>query len=192
MTDEGVEVDSPEAQEAEPAAVGAGTGSSLRNLSPVRLAIIVGVVAALAVGGLCGWLGYQAYQARQDAHLRALLLQVGKQGALNLTTVGYQHVDEDVKRIIDGATGEFYDEFSKRSGPFTDLIKKAQSTSVGTITAAGLESVDGDEGQVMVALSVKASTKGEQGDQPPRPWRMRLNVQRFGDEAKVSKVEFVP
>ncbi len=153
--------------------------------------MIGGLVVVLVLGGLCGWLGYRAYQARQAEHLRAMFVEVGRQGALNLTTLDFEHADDDVKRILDSATGEFYDDFEQRSGPFADVLKKTQAKSAGTITEAGLELVNGDEGQVLVAVNVKTTNKSDPGEQPPRFWRMRLTVQKFGDEAKVSKVDFV-
>ena len=161
------------------------------DLTPVRLAIAVGVAFALVMTGLCGWLGYRAYEAKQQTQLRQLLLQVGRQGAVNLTTIDYEHADADVKRILDSATGQFYDEFSGRSGPFIEVLKRTQSKSVGTITRAGLESGTGQEGQVLAAVSVKTSNKGAMDDQP-RYWRMRLTVTKSGGDTKVSKVEFVP
>lgn len=163
----------------------------LNNLSPLRVAMIGGLVVVIVLGGLCGWLGYRAYQARQAEQLRAMFVEVGRQGALNLTTLDFEHADDDVKRILDSATGEFYDDFEKRSGPFADVLKKTQAKSVGTITEAGLASVNGDEGEVLVAVNVKTTNKAEPGEQPPRFWRMRLTVQKFGDEAKISKVDFV-
>ena len=66
-----------------------------------------------------------------------------------------------------------------------------QSKSVGTVTEAGTESVSGQEGQVLVAVSVKTTTHGNPDDQP-RYWRMRLTVTKQGADAKVSRVEFVP
>jgi Mce-associated membrane protein len=144
----------------------------------------------LALAGLAGWLGWQAYQSHQYDAQRALLLEVGRQGALNLTTISYTEADADVQRILDSSTGTFYDDFKNRSRPFIDVVKQAHSKSVGTITEAGLESVQGDSAQVIVAVSVKTSTAG--GDQAPRSWRMRIGVQMVGADGKVSNVEFVP
>ena len=160
-------------------------------MPPVRLAIAIGVAFAVAMAGVCGWLGYRAYEARQQQHLQQLLLQVGRQGAVNLTTIDFEHADADVKRILDSATGQFYDEFNSRSGPFIEVVKRMQSKSVGTVTEAGMESIAGQEGQVLVSVSVKTTTRSTPDDQP-RYWRMRLTVTKQGSEAKVSKVEFVP
>jgi Mce-associated membrane protein len=158
---------------------------------PVRLGAMVGLAFLLALGGLCGWLGFQAGQARQQQQVTSLLVQVARQTAVNLTTIDYQRADTDVARILDSATGQFYDEFEKRSGPFVEVVKKAQSKSVGTVTEAGVESMSGQEAQVLVAVSVESTNAGKPGDQP-RFWRMRLTVTKTGDEAKVSKVDFVP
>jgi Mce-associated membrane protein len=119
------------------------------------------------------------------------LLQVVKQAAVNLTTIDFEHAEADVQRILDSATGQFFDEFNTRSAPFVEVVKKAQSKSSGTVTEAGLESVNGQEGQVLVAVSVTTTNRGT-ADEQPRYWRMRLTVTKPGEDAKVSKVEFVP
>jgi Mce-associated membrane protein len=116
---------------------------------------------------------------------------VGRQAALNLTTISYTAVDADVRRIVDSSTGTFHDDFQKRAQPFIDVVKQAQSKSQGTVTAAGIESEHGDQANVIVAVSVTASSAGAP-KQPPRLWRMRIGVQNIADGAKISNVEFVP
>jgi len=160
-------------------------------MSLVKLATILGLVTVLALGGLVGWVGWRAYQSHQAEQQRALFLQVGKQAALNLTTIDFEHADADVKRILDSATDSFYDDFSQRSQPFVDVVKQAKSKSAGEIAAAGLESENGDSAQVLVAVTVKTSNAGAP-EQAPRAWRMRISVRKVGEEAKVSNVEFVP
>jgi Mce-associated membrane protein len=162
-----------------------------RPWSHLRVAAIVGVIAVLALGGLTGWLGYRAYGAYQADQNRNLFLQVGRQGALNLTTIDWQHAEADVQRVLDSATGTFYDDFQNRAEPFIAVVKQAQSKSVGTIAEAGLESATENEGKVLVAVTVETTNIGAP-EQEPRAWRMRLTVQKVGDEAKVSAVDFVP
>jgi Mce-associated membrane protein len=162
-----------------------------KPMSPVRLAAILGLAIVIALGALVGWLGFRAYQAREAQQQRNLFVQVGRQGAVNLTTIDWQHADADIQRILDSSTGTFYDDFANRSKPFVEVVKKAQSKSVGTVTEAGLESQSGDEAQVLVAVSVKTSNLGTD-EEEPRRWRMRMTVQKLGTEAKVSNVAFVP
>jgi Mce-associated membrane protein len=161
------------------------------RMSHLRLATIVGLVLVAALAALTGWLGFRTYQSHQAQEQRNLYLQVGRQGALNLTTIDWQQADANVQRILDSATGTFYDDFQKRAGPFVEVVKQAQSKSVGTIAEAGLESESDDGAQVLVAVTVKTSNAGAP-EQSPRAWRMRISVQKVGDEAKVSNVEFVP
>jgi Mce-associated membrane protein len=162
--------------------------------SHLRLAIVSGLVLVLAVGGLTGWLGFRAYESHQLDAQRKLLLQVGRQGAVNLTTIDFERVDEDVARILDSATGTFHDDFQQRAQPFVEVVRQVKSKSVGTVTEAGLAEVNasGSDAQVLVAISVSTAIAG-QPEQPPRAWRMKISVQEVGDDdVKVSNVEFVP
>jgi len=169
----------------------APAGNPRKHLSPVRLATLFGLAVVVALGGLIGWLGFRAHQSQQAQAQRSQFLQVARQGALNLTTIDWQHADADVRRILDGATGEFYDDFAKRSQPFIDVLRQSKATTVGKITEAGLESETPGSAQALVAVSVQTSNAGE-SDPVPRAWRMRITVQRVGDQVKVSNVGFVP
>lgn len=170
--------------------VGASAGAK-RPTSSLRLALVAGLIGVVALGGLSGWLGYRAYQSHQTQSDRELFLQVARQGALNLTTIDFEHADSDIQRILDSATGQFHDDFAQRAKPFVEVVKQAQSKSVGTIAEAGLESVSGDEAQAIVAVTVNTSNLGAP-EQQPRSWRMRLTVQKVGQDVKVSNVGFVP
>jgi Mce-associated membrane protein len=160
------------------------------DTSHMRQALISGTIVALVLTALVGWLGFAAYQSHRVQQQRELFVHVGRQGALDLTTIDWQHADSDVQRILDSATGTFYNEFSKRRQPFIEVVKKAQSKSVGTITEAGLESESGDEAQLMVAVSVKTASLGA-AEQPPGAWRIRISVMKVGNEVKISNVRFV-
>ena len=85
----------------------------------------------LALAGLDRLAGFSAYlqSNRADAE-RNLFLQVGGQGALNLTSIDFEHADADVQRILDSATGTFYDDFQQRAQPFVEVVKQAKSKSV--------------------------------------------------------------
>jgi Mce-associated membrane protein len=160
------------------------------RMSHVRLATILGLVTVVALAALCGWLGFRTYQSRTAADERNLFLEVGRQAALNLTTIDFEHADEDVQRVLDSSTGTFYDDFQARAQPFKEVVKQAKSKSVGTISEAGVESETEDGAEVLVAVTVKTSNAGA-AEQEPRAWRMRITVQKVGDEAKVANVRFV-
>ncbi len=169
----------------------AGGKRSWPRLTPPRLGLLIGLVIVAALAALIGVLGVRAHDAHQSAQQRALYLQVGRQGAVNLTTIDWRHAEADVQRILDSATGSFYDDFAQRSAPFVEVVKKVQSVSTGTVTVAGLESSTDNDAQVLVAVNVETATS-EAPQQTPRAWRMRISVQKVGDDVKVSNVEFVP
>jgi Mce-associated membrane protein len=167
--------------------------SSLHEWFSGRRGLVVASLAAVvALIGAGSWLGFRLHQDDQVRAQRSLYVQVARQTAINLTTINYTEVDADIKRVLDSATGGFHEEFQNRSQPFVEVVKKVQSKTEGTIAEAGLLSYTGDQAQVLVAISVKTSVAGAPPDQEPRRWRMRLTVDKNGDGAKVSKVEFVP
>jgi Mce-associated membrane protein len=158
--------------------------------SPVRAATIAGVVVVVALAALAGWLGFRAHQSARTTDQRALFLQVGRQGAVDLTVFDYDHVDDQVQRTLDIATGKFYDDFQRRAPAFIELVKQIKSTSQGTVTEAGVESQTSDAAKLLVAVLVKSQIAG-QPQQQPKLFRMRLSVQAVDGGAKISDVEFV-
>jgi Mce-associated membrane protein len=189
---EETDVEDSEADDAERAAE-VGTRKPVRDwFSGVPKPIAVGLAIIVALSGLGGWLGFRIHQDNQVQAQRNLYVQVARQTAINLTTINYTEVDADIKRVLDSATGAFHDEFQNRSQPFVEVVKKVQSKTEGTISEAGLLSYTKDQAQVLVAVAVKTSMAAAPADQEPRRWRMRLTVDKTGDSAKVSNVEFVP
>lgn len=161
-----------------------------KRVSHLRAAMLAGLAVVVALASAMGWLGFRAYESHRADAQRQLFLHVGRQCALNLTTIDWQHADSDVQRLLDSATGKFYEQFSQRKQPFIDVVKKAQSKSVGTITEAGLESDSDNKAQVLVAVSIKTTNLGAT-DQPPREWRMRISMEKSAGQVKVSNVSFV-
>lgn len=164
---------------------------SAKPKSVRRLVAVLGLILVVVLSALVGWLVVRTHRATQVDDRQSQIVQAARQGALNLTTIDWQRADADVQRILDSATGEFYDDFAKRSAPFIKVVKEAKSTSSGSIIEAGLESESGDAAQVLVAVAVKTANVGVPA-QDPREWRMRIAVQKVGDAMKVSNVEFVP
>lgn len=154
-------------------------------------AAAAGLAVTVAVAALAGWQGFRLYQTYNVNSQRAQYIQVARQAAINLTTIDFEHADRDTQRVVDSATGEFRDDFAKRSRAFVDVVKKAHSKSEGTITDAALESQSPDTAQVLVVVRVAVTNAGAP-EQEPRRWRMRMSVQNVGQEMKISQVAFVP
>jgi Mce-associated membrane protein len=184
-------VDTEEVRDGGDAITAAPTAQHRRSWSALRHPMALGAITVAVLTALMGWQGFQSYQLRHATVERGEYLQSARQTALNLTTIDWQHADEDVKRIMDAASGEFYDDFAQRSQPFIEVVKQAQSVSVGTVTEAALESHSASEAQALVSVSVKTSSTAG-AESVPRAWRMRISVQKLDGQLKVSRVEFVP
>jgi len=176
-----------------------GSGAKRRKIArimagrtPAGQAVVAGVAFVAMLSAAAGFAAYQVGQNRRAAHERAVLIRVAEEGAINLTTIDAEHIDADVRRILDSATGAFHDEFQERSKGFVDFVKEIQSKTEGNVTASGYEGQDGDDTRVLAALSVRTSAGGKPDDKP-RFWRMRITVHNDrGQGPKVSNVEFVP
>ena len=162
-----------------------------RRASGIRPALAAALMIVVTLAGLVGWLSYRTCQSRHAEAQRDVFLQMGRQVALNMSTIDAQNADADVQRILDSATGGFHDEFQRHSQAFVQVIKQAQSKSEGTVTEAGVESEQANAARVLLAVRVKTSAGGT-GDQQPHAWRMRVDLQKVGDSVKVSNVEFMP
>jgi len=182
--------DAADADAADEDAVAAPKPSLRQRLPHVSPLVATGLALVVAGGALAGWLGFRAHQAEQGQALRNLYVQTARQAALNLTTISYTEADTDIRRILDSSTGEFREDFQRRSEPFVAVVKQARSKSEGTVTEAGLESVTGDGAQVRLAVSVRTSL-AEAPAGPPRNWRMRISVAKDGAGARISNVQFV-
>jgi Mce-associated membrane protein len=152
-----------------------------------RIALVAGLVAGAVLAGLVGWLSFRTYEAQNQESRRNLFVQTAQEVAVNLSTLDYQHADADAQRIQDSATGKFADSFARHKQRYIDNAKRTRSKSLGAVTDAGLESQSGDQGRVLVAVTVKSADPA-QAEQEPQFVRMVVTVQKMGDVAKVSDV----
>lgn len=164
--------------------------SDAGRLTGMRTAAAVSAVAFVALAGVAGWMGYQILDDRRAHAQQSELVEVARQGAVNLTTIDHATVDADMQRILDTSTGVFHDDFQKRSQAFADVVKRAGSKSEGSVVSSALESRDGATARVLVVMSVTMTSAGA-AQQDPQAWRMRIGVQQSDGVAKVSDVEFV-
>jgi Mce-associated membrane protein len=158
--------------------------------APLKSMIAAGVVICVMLASLAAWSSYRAFESRRDQQQRELFLQVGRQGAINLTTIDYHRAPDDVARILTSSTGTLYASFQQRAQPFVQLVQQVKAITKGTVTSAGLESVQDHEAQVLVA--VKVDRWVNDAEQDPNQFRMRINVQKIGEDMKISNVDFVP
>ena len=156
----------------------------------IRLGLVVILMALSAVVVIAGWQAAQLHAAAELQQQRAQLLAAGRDRAVLLTTISYTDAEAKGAEILASASGLFLEDFQNRSQSFLDTVQRARSDTAGTVVEAGLESVHGDQADVLVVMSVATSLAGKKA--PPRLWRMRIGLEQLGAETKVSDVEFLP
>jgi len=113
------------------------------------------------------------------------------QGVVALLSIDYANARADVQRVIDVSTGTFKEDFVKNADDFIKTAEGSKSVTLGSISAAALESASGDTGIVSVAAKSEVTNSiGARRDS--RSWRMNVTVTRDGGQLKTSNVEFVP
>lgn len=147
-------------------------------------ALLLVLLIAVAV------LGVRLGQARAAADRDAQILQAARQEIVNFTTLDYRQFDRDTARVLDGATGEFAQEFSARLPDLERLVTENEAVSEGSVLEAGLVSVDSDSAQVLVVADSEVTNVSNPEGQI-RHYRIQLDLVREGDRWLTSKIEFV-
>ena len=121
----------------------------------------------------------------------AEFIAAASQGVVALLSIDYANARADVQRVIDLSTGTFKEDFVKNADDFIKTAEGSKSVTLGSISAAALESASGDTGIVSVAAKSEVTNSiGARRDS--RSWRMNVTVTRDGGQLKTSNVEFVP
>ncbi|ORA37057.1 Mce protein [Mycobacterium aquaticum] len=180
------DVHEPDTQDSQAAAAAESSGP---RMSQLRLAALAGAAIVVALVAATAWLGFRAVQTHRADEKRQMFLDAGRQAALTLTNVDWEHADDDVQRVLDSASGQFYDDFERRSQSYLAVVKQAKSKAVGTITASALVSASDHDAQVMVSMTVNSSNAGVAGQ--AQSWRMVLRMQENQGVTKVSNVDFI-
>lgn len=159
---------------------------------PVRW--IAGTLAVLAIAALVTVsvlmvLDHRQVQAEQQR--AAEYIAAGRQGVVTLMSLNFNSIDDDIQRILDNSTGEFREDFEGKVEDFSQVAKESKVITEASTTAAGLESMTGDDAVVLVSARTKV-TNSAGAVQEPRSWRLVINLVREGDQIKMSKVDFAP
>jgi serine/threonine protein kinase len=167
-------------------------GSAKR--SPIRAAMVAPLVLAALFIGAAAFAVTQFLRPYPQPSIKPPQWQAyvdhAKQFTVDMTSLSYQDPDSGVQRVLDESTGQFHDDFASRSSDFKQTIIQSKAVTQGTITGAGLESINGTTAEVLITATSKITNNNGAADEP-RTWRLRVQVEKIGDAYKTSKVDFV-
>ncbi len=159
------------------------------RLSWVTLALVVVAVATVAAAVVLG-LRWNDDRTLNRAHEQALA--AAKQTTVNFVSVSASTVDRDLQRIVDGATGDFRDEFTRSESQVRTAVVENKVDSHGTILRAAL--VSGDRHSAVVLVAIDATVKNvKTPNGRASHYRIQVDVGRDPDSGRwlVSRLQFV-
>ena len=152
-------------------------------------ALLLVLAAVLVAGGL---LGRHWYDQRQLADARSQALAAARQECVNFVSISAAGVDADLKRIADGATGQFKDEFTQDTAQMKAAVVQNKVDSHGSVLRAGVVSADRRSAVVLVA--VDATVKNSSApDGRLSHYRIQVNMARDAASGRwlVAQLQFV-
>lgn len=154
-----------------------------RLLTALAVLCALLVLAAVVLGVLLR--GYaQEDDARGDA------LRAARQSALNLTSIDYRDFDAAVDRVLEGATGDFSEEFKGNATNLEKLLTDNQVRSEGKVVDAGLVRADGSSATALVVVDSTVRNT-EVPDGRVNTYRMQIEVEKVDGRWLTSTLRFV-
>lgn len=180
--EESAEVDAP-TEVGEPTAPVGDVASGRRRL---RIAGITAMyAAAVALAGGLGWPLWQ--QHRLDAAATA-----GQRAAVDyaqvLTSIDSNNVDDGFAAVLNGATGEFKDTYTKASVQLRQLLIDNKATAQGTVVDSAIQSRSTDQVVVLLMVDQRITNTARPDPRVDRS-RMKMTMRKVEGRWLTSRVE---
>jgi Mce-associated membrane protein len=113
--------------------------------------VLLAVLLVLALG-VAATLGVLRIRGGADERAATEALATARAYAVTVTSYRYQDLDRNFADVLDGATGDFKNQYAGASQTLRQLISDAKASSTGTVLDAAVRSASADE--VVVLLFV--------------------------------------
>lgn len=172
------------------ASVDAGKHIAKGGARPWKRFARIALVVAVYVGavGLAGGLGWQLW----DEHSVSQAGQAAERTAVNyaqvLTSIDSNQVDQNFSAVLDGATGEFKDTYTKASAQLRQLLIDNKAAAHGTVVASAIQSQTKNKAVVLLMVDQTVSNAVRPDGRVDRS-RMKVTMENVGGRWLASKVE---
>jgi Mce-associated membrane protein len=159
-----------------------------------RATAILLVVVSVLLAGTSAALGWTVVAHKRDSNqlrdAREAALTAARQEIVNLDSLDHATIDRDLKRVVDGATGDFKAQFTRAQGDLKALTVQRKSVSTGKVLWAAIVRADTDTATVLIAAdrTVKDASDPEGGVAHDR-WR--VDLEKHGGRWLVADLEAV-
>ena len=148
--------------------------------------VAAGVLAAAL--GFSGFFGWSLWQERQVEIAGHQAQHAAIAYAHTLTSIDSNNVDENFKQVLDGATGEFKDMYTRSSVQLRQLLIDNKATAGSTVVDSAIQSRS--KNKVVVLLMVDQTvTNADHPDPRVDRSRMKMTLEKVDGRWLASKVE---
>jgi Mce-associated membrane protein len=152
---------------------------------PVLAGLGLVLVLALAAAVVFGWL-YLAQSSDESARNEALA--TARAYAVTVTSYDYRDMEGSIADALDGATGEFKDQYAGASDALKALMTETKATATGEVLDAAVVTADDDSATVLLFVDQKVTNAGTKKTKVDRN-RLLLTMEKHDDRWLVSDLK---
>ncbi len=151
---------------------------------------VLSVVLAGLLGGVAWLVGTAESVDEERTATQQEVATAARAEALAFLTVDHRTMDVVVERVLDGATGEFREQYASQSRRLTREATRTRATSAGEVVSLGVADLGEDAATVLVAAN--STVTNTSTDEPEvKYYRLELGLVREDGRWLTSTLRFV-
>jgi Mce-associated membrane protein len=166
------------------------TGAPAAAAPKRRLAALVCALLFTVLVAALGFLGWRQYEQYRVNAATEAGLQAAKDYAVVLTTLDAKNIDENYRKSLDGATGEFKDAYSQGATQLRQVLIDNKASGTGIVVAAAVKSATPDKVEVLLFVDQSITNANNPSPRIDRN-RIDMTMEKVGDRWLASKVEIL-
>lgn len=150
----------------------------------------IGLVTATFVGafGIAGFLGWKLW----EQHTLTTAGQNAQRAAINyaqvLTSIDSNNLDQNFAEVLNGATGDFKDMYTKESVQLRQLLIDNKATAHGVVVDSAIQTESKDKVVVLLLVDQTVTNTARPDSRVDRS-RMKITMEKVDNRWLASKVE---
>jgi Mce-associated membrane protein len=153
------------------------------------LALLVGAVVAAALG-FSAFVGWQLKQLDDTAAAGRAALEAARNYAVTLTTLDSKNIDKNYQQALDGATGEFKDQYSQGATQLRQVLIDNNATGKGIVIDAAVKSATKTKAEVLLFVDQSITNAVNPSPRIDRN-RIQMTMELVDNRWLASKVEIL-
>ena len=150
-------------------------------------AVVCALLFAVLIGAL-GFLGWRQYQQYRVDTATTAALRAAQDYAVVLTTLDAKNIDDNYRKSLDGATGEFKDAYSQGSSQLRQVLIDNKAAGTGVVIASAVKSATADKVEVLLFADQSITNAQNPSPRIDRN-RIDMTMEKVGDRWLASRVE---